>query len=85
MYYDIGDPIQFYFGDNISKYKINGHESYLRNFTNGIVIVNPSTNKDSKIQLGKTYYDGYNNGNAVNTVTPNKQSGYMLLGSKPSV
>ena len=82
FYYDIGSPTQFYANQDVEKYKLNGHESYQREFTKGVVILNPSMNDDNMISFNKKYYDVFND-QYVNNVTVKSQTAYMLFNQKP--
>lgn len=58
----IGKPVQNSTESGNKRYvdgfKIQGHNSYRRNFEYGTVLVNPTVSKDENINLGGIYYEG---------------------------
>ena len=56
-FWPIGNPVQEYTDANIDQYKPTGHVSYVRRFSNGIVLVNPTNNADNNVPLGANYKD----------------------------
>jgi len=56
-YLDIGLPNQT--EELIEFYRVRGHTTYARRFTNGITIYNPDSNIDTNVPLGADYVDPF--------------------------
>lgn len=74
----IGAPAETVSPENLEDYRIGGHQSYLRKFENGIVLVNPTLDADESIKLDKAYVDP-RTGKTVRSITMAPHSGTILL------
>ena len=65
---------------SVAGYKIDGHSSFRRPFTNGIVVVNPSNTSDTGVPLGDKFVDPENAAKGEFTeVTMGPHSGKIFL------
>ena len=79
FFWKIGNPIESYNYIDVDKYVINGHISYMRQFENGIIIVNPYNITDFNITLNKSYINPENNDIVQNNINLEGYSALMLL------
>ena len=68
---------------DLDGYKLAGHSTYMRKFTNGLVLVNPATTADTPIALGGTYIDP-EAGASVQSITLAATTGKILLNPSES-
>ena len=73
---EIGTPQKS--AQNVSEYQVAGHSSYLRPFSGGIVVVNPSNQTDSQLDLGGSFYDPVSK-KKTSTLVPEAQTGHILV------
>ena len=80
-FWPIGQPLEH--AKNVTEYqtKLKGHISFVRSFTGGIVVVNPSNTTDTNFPLGGKYIDP-NTKESLTVLNVGKQSGYILLKDK---
>eukprot|EP01049_Picozoa_sp_SAG25_P001836 SAG25_NODE_87_length_16363_cov_40.489179_10_plen_187_part_00 len=67
---------------NVSKYRVEGHQSYLRPFSGGVVLVNPSNHSDHGVPLGGKFFDPDKSEpqvKEVSTITMPPHTGKMML------
>lgn len=76
-FWPIGAPKETVSPEHFEDYRKKGQELYLRHFENGIVMVNP-TNEDQTRTLNNTYADP-RNGSMVKTITMPPHTGRILL------
>jgi hypothetical protein len=86
FYYPVGIPKQTYTSANFSQYRVGSENLYARQFSNGIVLVNPFANdmvSDVQLstlgELGKTYVDPENNYSEVKSVKLKAGESKILL------
>jgi hypothetical protein len=86
FYYPVGIPKQTYTSANFSQYRVGSENLYARQFSNGIVLVNPfADDMVSDVQLstlgeaGKTYVDPENNYSEVKSVKLKAGESKILL------
>jgi hypothetical protein len=86
FYYPVGIPKQTYTSANFSQYRVGSENLYARQFSNGIVLVNPfAEDMVSDVQLstlgeaGKTYVDPENNYSEVKSVKLKAGESKILL------
>jgi hypothetical protein len=78
----IGKPLESRKPDDLDGYRPQGHVSYMRTFSNGIALVNPTAKQDEGIELPQPYIDP-STGNKVTTVNMDGQTGKILLLKQP--
>jgi hypothetical protein len=76
-YYPIGDPAETVAPKELDKYRGADSSVYQRHFTNGLVLVNPST-KPATVKLDQEYLDP-DNGQRTTTLTMPSGTGKILL------
>ena len=79
-FWRIGEPVET--KNNLEEYRVRGHFTYMRRFTNGIVLVNPF-DKEDVIELNDSYYDP-DLGIYVSSVKMKPKSGKILLKTPPT-
>ena len=77
-FWPIGDPAESRKPDDLDGYRVPEHQSYMRRFTNGLVLVNPTTEADADIRLDRAYIDP-ETGQSISSATMEAQSGRLLL------
>ena len=77
----IGAPTKTVNPEHITDYQPNNHISFVRPFSNGIVVVNPHNQTDNNLSLNGTYHDP-TTGQIVTSLTADSQSGYIFLLNK---
>jgi len=77
-YYDLGKPVDRVEYDNIEKLRAAGHRSFVRRWTGGIVLVNPTDQVDEPIELEDGYSDP-NTGDPVRRIQLQPHTGSILL------
>jgi hypothetical protein len=82
-YWAIGKPAESRAPSDLDGYKLAGHSTYMRKFTNGLVLVNPATTADTPIALGGTYIDP-EAGASVQSITLAATTGKILLNPSES-
>ena len=80
-YWNIGNPIETYHYENVTNYRLNGKNTFLRYFENGLIMVNPTNITDENIALNKSYYNP-NTEKWVKTIDSVGQRGYILLNNE---
>jgi hypothetical protein len=80
-FWPIGNPKESFAPENIDDYRKAGQELYLRHFTNGIVIVNPTLEVQGRTLKG-TYTDPRNGEIVTGSITMPPHSGWILLKKK---
>ena len=63
----------------LNAYQVRGHSSYLRTFSNGVVLVNPSNASDTNVPLGGKKYTDPTTKQQVAAVTLPARTGKLLL------
>ena len=76
--WDLGDPAESRLPEDLDSYQIAGHETYVRKFQKGLVLVNPSGTEDTDVPLGGECTDPVTN-ERMTTVTMAAQTGRILL------
>jgi len=76
--WDLGEPAESHSPDHLNQYKSASHETYVRKFQKGIVLVNPSTTRDAGVTLGRQYIDPETE-EKVTAVSLAPQTGRILL------
>ncbi|XP_065179395.1 uncharacterized protein LOC135809881 [Sycon ciliatum] len=83
FYLDIGTPTETYPPAGVTKYQPAGHASFVRQFTKGVVVVNPTNTTDEAVPLGNSYHYPLvgveAQGNAVSNVTMTPHTGLLML------
>ena len=74
----IGEPTLTHVPNDIDKYQPSGHLSYVRPFSNGLVVVNPHNTTDHALSLGDTYTNPQT-GEKVSSLDVTPQTGFILL------
>ncbi len=74
----IGAPAETIAPEKLDTYRVPGHLSYRRRFSNGIVLVNPEEKDDMAITLERDYYDP-ETGRKTNRVRLKAHTGKILL------
>jgi hypothetical protein len=74
----IGDPAETRTVEDFDGYKLAGFETYAREFSNGLVLVNPSASSDTNIPLDRLYFDPVSS-QVVSAITMPAESGKILL------
>lgn len=74
----IGLPTKTVKPEQITDYQPNNHISFVRPFSNGLVVVNPHSQTDNNLSLNGTYHDP-TTGKIVTSLTADSKSGYILL------
>lgn len=77
----IGAPAETVAPEDLEKYQVDGHLSYLRKFENGIVLVNPTEEMDKPMRLRGVYLDP-RTGEQVRSIRMAPHSGKILLSGK---
>lgn len=80
-YWNIGNPVQSYNYENVTNYRLNGKNTFLRYFENGLIMVNPTNITDSSIGLNKSYYNP-DTQKWIKTIDSVGQRGYILLNNE---
>ena len=77
--WSLGDPMQFY--KDIDSYAVNGnkHTSFMRQFENGLVVVNPVNTTDYGISLNGIYYNPQTKQQMPSNIDLSPYSAYVLL------
>ena len=76
--WDLGDPMESHSPSQLEEYKHVNHQTYVRKFQKGIVLVNPSTTKDRGVPLGSEYTDP-ETGQKMTTANLEPQTGKILM------
>ena len=79
----LGEPAQTFSSDNIDKYRPEGHASYVRKFTNGLILVNPTTTIDKDVKFDRAYFDPVTRTSTSSVDVP-ANSGMILLVPPPT-
>ena len=74
----IGVPEESFHYTDISKYQPHGHPSFVRKFSSGAVVVNPSNLTDTGVPLPGSYYT-INSTESVKTIDVEPHTGLLLL------
>jgi hypothetical protein len=77
-YWPIGDPAETRLPDDLDGYRADGHVTYARKFTNGLVLANPDETQSDALDLDQAYIDP-DTGTEITTITMPPQSGRILL------
>jgi hypothetical protein len=80
-YWRIGEPLESRKPSELEKYQVKGTEVFRRRFSNGLVLVNPSTERQ-RLRLDREYYDP-EAGRRVDEAALGEQSGMILLNKPP--
>jgi len=74
----VGDPAETKPWDKLDEYCPAGHATYVRHFAHGVALVNPTSEADSGVPLGRDYTDP-ESGETMQAVDMPAQTGRILL------